>query len=160
MKSIKLLNLLLFCATIFCLSGCSDDESGPAWESIPEGSMSMLIDGEKWESTIVSGVSVSGINSYTAINGFDSNLSLTMEGNIVGTYKLGGEEFSSLTFADNTTGRTYITFEEDNASGEIVISETSLTQKTISGSFNAIVLDSDGETKTITDGLFHEISYE
>lgn len=158
MKNWQTFNLGLLFSIAFLLSSCSDDD-GPAYLTIPEGSVALICDGEDWESTIVTGLSISEINNFNALNGVMSQVSLTFEGNAEGTYTLGGESLNSITFSDNNTGSSYTTFEEANASGEIVVSEFNFSQQTISGSFNAVVVDSDGNSKEITNGLFNKIPY-
>jgi len=158
MKKIFAINVLFLCAIVLSLVACSDDE-GPAYNNIPEGSISMDQDGESWESTLVTGISVSGINNYNAINGTESQLSLTIENNSVGDYILGDQSRSVMTFSINSTAESYGSFEEESASGTINIKEVNVSLQTISGSFDAVLVDSDGNTKTISNGLFNKIRY-
>lgn len=158
MKNIFAFNFLFVCIIALFSISCSDDE-GPAYNGIPDGSISMIHDGENWESTLVTGVSVNQINNYNAINGTSSQLSLTIENNDRGEYLLGGQSLSVMTFSINSTGESYGTFEEVSASGEIIVSEVNVSLQTISGSFNGILVDSDGNTKAITNGLFNKIRY-
>jgi len=158
MKNIITLNILFFCAIVFSFVSCSDDE-GPAYNSIAEGSISMSHDGESWESTLVTGISVSGINNYNALKSTESQLSLTIENNSIGAYLLGEQSLSAMTFSINSTAETYGSFEEELASGTITVEEENVSLQTISGSFDAVLVDSDGNVKVISNGLFNKIRY-
>lgn len=160
MKRTNFLGYILIGFLAFGLLSCGDDESSntPDFESVPEGQMAMTYNGEDWESTTVTGINSTAISTITA----EGNLNLVfmvLQSTDPGTYELGGSSLNSLTVRNLVAAEDYSTSNEANASGEIVIEVRDEDARTISGSFNGIVIDDSGDSRNVANGLFNKMPY-
>jgi len=158
------INFLTLLCLVFLTLGvfsCGDDESSmatPDYESVAVGQMEMNYNGEDWTSTTVTGINSTAISTITAEGGLNL-IFIVLENTDPGTYTVGGSNLTSITVRNLVASEEFSTSNEATASGEIIIAEKNTTDKTISGSFNAIVVAENGESRTVGTGLFNQISY-
>jgi len=156
--------LTLLCLGFLTLGvfSCGDDESSSVtadYESVPVGQMSMTYNGEDWESSTVTGISTSTTISTITSEGGLNLMFIVLESTEVGTYSIGGSNLTSLSMRNLFVSEDYTTENEETASGEIIIDAKNSTDNTISGSFNAVVVDDNGDSRIISSGLFNRIPY-
>lgn len=158
MIKINFLTLLCLGFLTFGVFSCGDDESSPDYETVAVGQMEMTYNGEDWESSSVTGIKSTAISTITAEGGLNL-LFIVLENTDPGTYTMGGSNLTSLTVRNLVASEDYTTSNEATASGEIIIASKNETDETISGSFNAVVVDANGDSRTVATGLFNQISY-
>ncbi len=129
-----------------------------SYETIPVGQMAMSYNNEDWQSTTVTGISSSAVSTITAEGGLNL-VFLVLASTNQGTYPLGGSNLTSVTVRNLIASEDFTSSNEGNASGEFIIQENNTTDKTISGSFSAVVINDNGDSRTITKGLFNQIPY-
>jgi hypothetical protein len=162
MRSIKNLTLLAIAFVLITLSSCKKDNG-----DVPSTSKSNLT--AKVNGTVIVfdkfavGItgSVNGVD-FTSVQGTaadGSNMSLTINGAVVA----GKTYVSSTTDLENSGSVLFTTKDDetfssyDNDSGEGSITVTSVSGKTIKGTFKGKLkgfLSSSTETKTVTEGTF------
>ncbi len=159
MVKINFLNLLVLCFLAFGLLSCGDDDEGLPFEVAPVGQMIMNYNGTDWESTNVTGINSTAVSSITAEGGLNL-VFMVLQNTDTGTYPIGAANLNSLSVRSlNSTTENYSTSNEANASGEIIISAKDADNQTISGSFNAVVINDAGESRTVSNGFFNKMPY-
>ena len=151
----------LFILTIGFTFTCSDDDGGSPssdFSTIPEGTVSMSLDGTTWASSTVSGVSNFAVSTITISGGVDF-LFVVLEDTAVSEYAITGDSGTSITYRTINGSEDFTTDDQSAATGRINIQERDEENKTISGSFMGTLIDDDGASKVITKGLFNKISY-
>lgn len=144
------------------IPSCNNDVTVPIpdYANLPCGSLTMTYDGEPWTSTSVEGFMALNAISVSA-NGPVDWVQYLLSSVDAGTYSLGGSimQTPSLTIVDPADPGNYTTV-NPNASGELIIVEKDDENKTISGRFNAILIGPNGDSKSITEGLFYKLPYD
>ena len=146
------------------LTSCGDSEDIllEDFEELPSNSLTMIFDGDAWSSdSTQTGLGVTaGSFSIQTFNDSDLSTLFILASSSPGIYELGTTNgqtpsFSALNFVTGnfTTVNTL-------ASGQIEIVRSDDVNKTISGRFNAIVVNAMGDERTVTNGLFNELVYE
>jgi len=160
--------ILKFLSVLFLLclllSSCGDSEVIllEDFEELPSNSLSMIVDGSAWSSdSIQTGLGVvAGSFSILGYNDSDLSALFILASSSVGTYELGTTNGQTPSFSAINFSTGNFTTVNTLASGQIEIVHSDELNKTISGRFNAMVVNSMGEEKTVTNGLFNELSYE
>lgn len=155
---------ILFLLCIFLTScGGSEDILLEDFEELPSNSLSMSLDGSTWSSDSTStGLGITaGSFSIGTFNNSDISTLFILASNSIGTYELGVDisQTPSLSIIDASAAPNYSTV-NFLSSGQIEIVRSDEVNKTISGKFNAILVKSEGDFRTVTNGLFHELRYE
>jgi hypothetical protein len=126
-----------------------------------------VINGVQWqgvESTDTAYSEGQGITIY-GVSSLNQSLSINLNGVSTGTYPLNSTTISIATYIDGssanlnafTTGQSADT---SQAGGEVTVTSIDTVNNTISGTFQLNVFrSSDGQSKTLTQGLFNKIPY-
>jgi hypothetical protein len=126
------------------------------------------IDGQTWDAPISIGYIENGVISIT---GLDANtgksITITLQASGTGTYTLDYEDAIEGSYGLaynpylNPPSSYLATNLAEPSSGEVVISEIDETNKTFSGTFNAVAYTGDEQSfVTITNGIFSNVPYE
>ncbi len=162
MKSLTIIKTLFIAFAFTSFFACSnDDDAGGAaadYNSISAGTINLDLDGNAWSSINVTGLSSVTISTITA-TGTTDLLFMVLEDTQVGEYVTTETSGSSLTYRTLTGSENLTTDDRAGATGRINIAERDEDNKTISGTFMGTLIDEDGNSKTITNGLFNKISY-
>ena len=159
MKATTILKTLLILCIGFTFSCSNDDEAGTSeaeFTSIPEGTMSMEFNGGTWASDQISGFSSFSVATITVTGGIDL-LFLVVENTVVGEYPITADSQTSITYRTLTGLEDFSTDARAGASGILNILEKDEVNNTISGTFSGTLMDEDGESRSITNGLFNKI---
>jgi len=152
-----------FLLSIF-LTSCGDSEDIllEDFEELPSNSLSMLFDGNAWSSdSIQTGLGVqAGSFSIQAFNDSDLSALFILASSSPGIYELGTTNGQTPSFSAINFSTGNFTTVNTLASGQIEIVRSDDVNKTISGRFNAIVVNGMGDERVVADGLFHELQYE
>lgn len=141
---------------------CSNDDEGSSssagFDSIPEGSISMDLAGTSWASDNISGLSSFAISTIT-ITGTTDLLFVVLENTQVGEYAITETSVTSITYRSLNGSEDFSTDDRTGANGRLIIQERDDAAKTISGTFMGTLVDENGDSKVITEGLFNKIPY-
>ncbi|HEX4850898.1 MAG TPA: DUF6252 family protein, partial [Puia sp.] len=161
--------------TIFYLSlhACQKELSyetssgGGITDTVP-GDFRAKIDGTNWQATTTTeGASIiAGVINVTGISTDNKMITMTVVGESVGTYPLGGNNLSFGAYNELSNGtitNSYSTNQSADTSqggGSITITQIDSINKTISGTFYFTGYDqTDSLKKVITEGVFNKIPY-
>lgn len=142
MKKVFFASVLLI--STFILQGCTTEDL--------VGSMSANIDGTTWNASAPGGTVQQGRLVITGI-GNNRNISVTIDGQAVGTYTIGIQSSNAILYTPdvNTPQTSYVSI-----SG--VISITSIANNRVTGTFNAVTQGTGGQVQ-LTNGTFSNIIY-
>ena len=161
-RILKFIPVLFILSLLLTSCGDSEDILLEDFEELPTNSLSMIVDGTAWSSdSIQTGLGITaGSFAISTFNNSDISTLFILASSSIGTYELGVDNGQTPSFSVlNFVTGNYTTVNEQS-SGQIEIVETDDVNKTISGRFNAILVKSEGDFRTVTNGLFHDLPYE
>jgi len=154
MKKTRLSLIAFLIVLPFVFSNCKKDSS----TSIT-AKMSASIDGASWSAATTSATdgtafSISGVSASGTV------ITISIYDNLkVGTFTLSKYSFGVATYLENDFG--YTTNATSEAGGDLIITDVNSTVHTLTGTFSFDVVGlTNGEKKSITNGVFSNVSYK
>jgi len=167
MKLANLFALLILCAITFY--SCKDENpAAPVYESVATGTLQANVDGALFTSTNVQtsqfDPELIKINASATTEG----ISLIFTDWQIGQYAIGGNnndnsiEYSSVSSQQGAVNfEIFTSKDKTNATGTINILAVDQVNKTLSGTFDAVLVNQDDASIsfTIEDGVFNQVAY-
>lgn len=163
-KIMGLLSLVLISATFSCSSDSDSDNN-----QTPSPSITATVNGQSWASMTGGALAnLAQINvpegSMTVLQIIGakedmSSLSLQfpIDNLAVGTYNFNNDEAASLTYSTPGGANVYTSFHE-TGTFSITISEVNISAGTISGTFTGTLLDFEGNSMAVSNGIINSVS--
>lgn len=160
----------LFCLVLISMAfSCSSDSGDSSTTPTTGSSITASIDGQVWAS--MTGGAVANLSQIDVIGESTTvlqivglkmdqssvSLQFPIDNLAVGTYTFNNDETGTLSYTTAGGAAVYSSFEE-TGTFSISISQVNVSAGTISGTFSGTVLDFDGNSLSITNGVINNVS--
>lgn len=160
----------LFCLVLISMAfSCSSDSDDSGTTPTTGSSITASINGQSWAS--MTGSAIANVSQISAMGQNETvlqivglkmdqssvSLQFPIDNLAVGTYTFNNDETGTLSYTTAGGAAVYSSFEE-TGTFSVTISQVNVDAGTISGTFSGTVLDFDGNSLTITNGVINNIS--